>query len=67
MSDHLAEQVERLAHHAFQGEVWDKAVAYCSRLAPRHSPAAPEALIIPELALVGLQHLPEITDARAGH
>ena len=27
--DRLAEQVERLAHHALRGEVWDKAVAYC--------------------------------------
>ena len=26
--DRLAEQVERLAHHACRGEVWDKAVAY---------------------------------------
>src|SRR5215831_16361248 len=26
--DHLAEQSEQLAHHAFQGEMWDKAVAY---------------------------------------
>jgi len=26
--DRLAEQVERLAHHAFQGEVWEKAVTY---------------------------------------
>src|SRR5262249_18451486 len=26
---HMAEQVERLAHHALRGEVWDKAVAYC--------------------------------------
>ena len=25
----VAEQVERLAHHALRGEVWDKAVAYC--------------------------------------
>jgi hypothetical protein len=24
----LAEQVERLAHHAFRGEVWEKAVTY---------------------------------------
>ena len=24
-----AEQVERLAHHALRGEVWDKALAYC--------------------------------------
>ena len=27
--DRLDEQVERLAHHAFRGEVWDKALAYC--------------------------------------
>ena len=25
----VAEQVERLAHHALRGEVWDKAVTYC--------------------------------------
>src|SRR4029450_623165 len=28
-ADRLADQVERLAHHALRGEVWDKAVAYC--------------------------------------
>ena len=27
-ADRLAEQVERLARHAFWGEVWDKAAAY---------------------------------------
>jgi class 3 adenylate cyclase/tetratricopeptide (TPR) repeat protein len=27
-ADRLVEQVERLAHHAFRGEVWDKAAAY---------------------------------------
>ena len=27
--DRVAEQVERLAHHALRGEVWDKALAYC--------------------------------------
>src|SRR5262249_27065502 len=26
--DRLAEQVDRLAHHAFRGAVWDKALAY---------------------------------------
>ena len=26
--DRLTEQVERLAHHALRGEVWDKAVSY---------------------------------------
>jgi len=29
-ADRLAEQVERLAHHALRGEVWDKAVAHRS-------------------------------------
>src|SRR5262245_31136525 len=27
--DRLTDQVERLAHHALRGEVWDKALAYC--------------------------------------
>src|SRR5262249_4710198 len=27
--DRVAEQVERLAHHALRGEVWDKAMVYC--------------------------------------
>src|SRR5262249_30163421 len=27
--DRLTEQVERLAHHALRGEVWEKALAYC--------------------------------------
>ena len=29
LGDQVAEQVERLAHHALRGEVWDKALAYC--------------------------------------
>src|SRR5262245_55042984 len=29
VGERVAEQVERLAHHALQGEVWDKARAYC--------------------------------------
>ena len=28
-ADRVVEQVERLAHHALRGEVWDKALAYC--------------------------------------
>src|SRR5262249_26321808 len=27
--DRLEEHVERLAHHALRGEVWDKALVYC--------------------------------------
>src|SRR5262249_54212032 len=33
--DRLIEQVERLAHHALRGEVWDKAVAYCHQAGTR--------------------------------
>ena len=34
-ADRLAEQVDRLAHHALRGEVWDKAVAYCRQAGAR--------------------------------
>src|SRR6516165_5177065 len=34
-SDRLAEQVERLAHHALRGELWGKAVAYCRQAGSR--------------------------------
>src|SRR5205823_4918332 len=27
--DRVADHVERLAHHALRGEVWDKALVYC--------------------------------------
>src|SRR5262245_63358730 len=33
-ADRRAEQVDRLAHHALRGEVWDKAVAYCHQAGP---------------------------------
>ena len=33
--DRVAEQVERLAHHALRGEVWDKAVTYCQQAGAR--------------------------------
>ena len=32
-ADRLTEQVERLAHHALRGEVWDKALAYSRQAA----------------------------------
>ena len=37
--DRVAEQVERLAHHALRGEVWEKALAYC-RAGGGESPGA---------------------------
>ena len=34
-AERLAEQVDRLAHHAVRGEVWDKAVTYCQQAGAR--------------------------------
>jgi tetratricopeptide (TPR) repeat protein len=62
-----AEQVERLAHHAVRGEVWDKAVTYCQQAGTRaHDRAAfREAVASFEQALQALAHLPEDRDTRA--
>jgi class 3 adenylate cyclase/tetratricopeptide (TPR) repeat protein len=60
-AERLAEQVDRLAHHAFRGEVWDKALRYCRQAgtkAAEHS-ALREAAAAFEQALAALQHLPE--------
>ena len=64
--DRLAEQVERLAHHALRGEVWDKAVTYCQQAGARaHDRAAfREAVAFFEQALQALTHLPEDGDTR---
>jgi hypothetical protein len=37
--DRLAEQVDRLAHHALRGEVWDKAFLYCRQAGARQRSA----------------------------
>jgi class 3 adenylate cyclase/tetratricopeptide (TPR) repeat protein len=64
--DRLAEQVERLAHHALRGEVWDKAVPYCQQAGARaHDRAAfREAVAAFEQALQALTHLHEDGDTR---
>jgi tetratricopeptide (TPR) repeat protein len=61
-----AEQVDRLAHHALRGEVWDKAVTYCQQAGTRaHDRAAfREAVAAFEQALQALAHLPESGDTR---
>ena len=60
-ADRLAEQVNRLAHHAFRGEVWDKALAYLRRAGARAAArsANREAVTLFEQALVALEHLPD--------
>jgi predicted ATPase/class 3 adenylate cyclase len=64
--DRVTEQVERLAHHALRGEVWDKAVAYCRQAGDKAivRSAYREAVGAFEQALSTLAHLPETRDAR---
>ncbi len=59
--DRVAEQVERLAHHALRGEVWDKALAYCRQAGEKNMArsAYREAVGAFEHALSCLRHLPE--------
>jgi class 3 adenylate cyclase/tetratricopeptide (TPR) repeat protein len=65
-ADRLAEQVERLAHHALRGEVWDKAVIYCRQAGAKAvaRSANQEAVAYFEQALGALQHLPDSRDTR---
>jgi class 3 adenylate cyclase len=65
-ADRLAEQVERLAHHALRGEVWDKALAYCRQAGEKAlaQSANHEAAGHFEQALSALQHLPDRRDTR---
>jgi class 3 adenylate cyclase/tetratricopeptide (TPR) repeat protein len=64
--ERVAEQVDRLAHHALRGEVWDKAVTYCQQAGARaQGRAAPrEAVASFEQALQALTHLPEDGNTR---
>jgi transcriptional regulator with AAA-type ATPase domain/tetratricopeptide (TPR) repeat protein len=59
--EHVAEQVERLAHHALQGEVWHKALVYCRQAGEKAMTrsAHREAAGYFERALSALPHLPE--------
>jgi tetratricopeptide (TPR) repeat protein len=64
--ERIAEQVERLAHHALRGEVWAKAVTYCQQAGARAGDRAAfgEAVATFEQALHALAHLPEHDDTR---
>jgi tetratricopeptide (TPR) repeat protein len=65
-AERLTEQVDRLAHHALRGEVWDKAVTYCQQAGARARDRAAfrEAVAAFEQALQALAHLPEDGDTR---
>ncbi len=65
-ADRLADQVERVAHHAFRGEVWGKAATNFWQAGARAaaSSANREAAACFEQALVAVQHLPESREKR---
>jgi class 3 adenylate cyclase/tetratricopeptide (TPR) repeat protein len=66
-ADHLVEHVERLAHHARQGEVWDKAARYLRQAGTKvfMRSANREAAACFEQALDAHRRLPERPDAIA--
>ena len=59
-ADRMTEQVEHLAHHAFRGEVWEKAVIYLRQAGKKAAArsADREAAAYFEQALEVLTHLP---------
>jgi class 3 adenylate cyclase/tetratricopeptide (TPR) repeat protein len=66
-ADRLVEYVERLAHHARQGEVWDKAVRYLRQAGTKAylRSANREAATCFEQTLDALRQLPETPEAIA--
>ncbi len=62
----LAEQVERLAHHALRGEVWEKVLLYGRQAGAKAvaRSANREAVAYFEQALEALTHLPESRERR---
>jgi class 3 adenylate cyclase/tetratricopeptide (TPR) repeat protein len=65
-AERLAEQIERLAYHAFRGEMWAKAVQYLSQAGSRalDRSAYREAQLYFEQALTALGHLAETPEKR---
>jgi class 3 adenylate cyclase/tetratricopeptide (TPR) repeat protein len=66
-AERLPEHVERLAHHALHGELWDAAADYLrqSGLKAESRGARREAAGYLEQALTALQHLPDTRETRA--
>jgi tetratricopeptide (TPR) repeat protein len=60
-ASHLADQVDHLAHHALQGELWSKALSYCRQAGARaFARSVPRLAVMRfEEALRVLEHLPE--------
>jgi tetratricopeptide (TPR) repeat protein len=64
-ADRLAEQIDSLAHHAFRGELWDKAVSYLSEAGARAlgRSANHEAAAYFEQAVAAVERLPRDANA----
>jgi tetratricopeptide (TPR) repeat protein len=65
-AERLTDQVERLAHHAWRGQLWDKAVTYLEQAGAKSfgRSAHREAAAYYEQALDALRHLPESAAAQ---
>jgi tetratricopeptide (TPR) repeat protein len=65
-ADRLTEHIERLAHHAFRAETWEKAVTYLWQAGAKAfvRSANREAVPYLEQALTALSHLPETRETR---
>jgi tetratricopeptide (TPR) repeat protein len=65
--ERLADHVERLAAHAFRGEVWDKALLYCRQAGVKAMGRSAywEAVVFWEQALAAAQQLPKQRDTLA--
>jgi len=59
--ERLTEHVERLAHHAYDGELWDRAASYLRQAAKKAfaRSANREAVVWFDQALIAIEHLPE--------
>ncbi len=64
--ERLSEHIERLAHHALRGEVWEQAVTYLRQAGGKATErsAYREAVTCFEQALEALAHLPQETEWR---
>jgi class 3 adenylate cyclase/tetratricopeptide (TPR) repeat protein/DNA-binding XRE family transcriptional regulator len=64
--DQLAEQIDRLGHHALRGELWEQAVTYLRRAGLRDGARSANraAATSFEQALDALNHLPDRPDTR---
>jgi len=63
-SDRLPEHIDRLAHHAFRGEYWGKAVTYLRQAGAQAMTRSAnlEAVRLFEQGLGALEHVPQTSE-----